>query len=164
MNKALAQASETINELGAELEAAKEQITSTSASLFISRADDMIARHGGDFREELGEGVYWDMEPGSPEAKNRTRLYEEMETILNVRAFRKQRQPITERQLLDAALASLFGSKVRQKAKDAAKDTLEKRRGQFVRRAPGAGERKTEVKSPDRVGKIREKMRDLDMI
>lgn len=164
INAALGKAAETIRNQSESIEQLQAQAKQTQAAMFISRADAVMARHGGDYREEFGEGDFWDISPGSKEAENRAKVYEEMDAIIQVNAFRKRQ--MSDKQLFLAAVANVFGSeKPKAKAKAELEERIAKRRGSFIRRAPGASDRDTKLTGKELARqKTREKMAELGML
>lgn len=120
-----------LQQLIGRLEAYEQQIGQMQFAQEVDAFDRQIAGLGETWADLLGKGATYDLDPGSPEARNRDRVFEEMDTLRHVYSNTGRPVPPAAK-LFDTAVRGLFGDRFKQEARQQIKSQIRDQAGRFA--------------------------------
>lgn len=104
--------------LEAQVQALESTLQAGRFQQFVSEFDGLLGRHGGAYRDDLGEGSTFGLGQSSKERANRGKVIDEMSVIVASHQIRNRPIPGDE-QLLARALREVFGERSPEKENEA---------------------------------------------
>jgi len=130
------------------------------AALFISRFDDAVDKLGKGYEAELGSGAMADLEPGSKEHSNRSKVIEEMDVL--VAGYSLRGKPIPrDAVLFDRAVSGLFGEKNKEAARKELNDAMKARSKQTLQRPTSRSQKQTGTVRSRAIDAVAEKLASI---
>lgn len=113
------------------LEEYEQQFERMQFAQEVEAFDRQIAGLSDAWEDVFGKGSTYDLDPGGAEARNRNRVFEEMDILRDVYSTTGRPVPPLAK-LFDNAVRSLFGDRFRQQARHEIKGRLRDHQGRFT--------------------------------
>jgi len=127
-------AAKAIKALNGELKRVRQELSQVGGLAYSAQTEQGVVDMAGQYPEVLGTGPTSELEPSSDQARNRSRLLDEVSVLRAGYAAAKKPVP-TDAELFTKAFRSVFGMRIQEIERDRFAKKVKKREKQFIARA-----------------------------
>lgn len=127
-------AAKAIKALNEELKRVRQELTQVGGLAYSAQSEQGVLDMAGQYPEVLGKGPTNELDPSSDQARNRSRLLDEVSVLRAGYASAKKTVP-TDAELFTKAFRSVFGMRIQEIERDRFAKKVKKRSKQFIARA-----------------------------